>query len=97
MKMSKKVKLVLLSSLALGVSGCSRHQDEGVADVAAVPPNPHGNWWYFHSSSSPSGFGFSSTGHSGISTSTSSGFKPSAAVSSRGGFGTAGHAFGASS
>lgn len=105
-RMTKNLGLVLISS-SLILNGCAHHsptqneKQEGEPQTMQ-PVGPH--WWYFHHGGTYSGSSFhpGTTSHSGGVTSSSGfrsgsgGFKASPSVSSRGGFGASGHAFGSS-
>lgn len=100
-KMTKKVNLVLISSLIL--NGCSHHvpqQSQDEPDQQTQINQGIMPFWYFHNSPMRS-TGYTSGGSrvsstsSGFRPSTGAGFRSSPSVSSRGGFGMSGRSFGA--
>jgi hypothetical protein len=98
-RMTKNLGLVLISS-SLILAGCSRHSPEQDPNQnAAVNGSGGTNWWYFHHSTggfTGSGPGATSGGFVSGGGARSGGFTASSSVSSRGGFGASGHAFGGS-
>jgi len=96
---TKKIGLVLISS-SLILHGCAHHTPEQDPAQEGQPAAQGGGtgWWYFHHSGG-GGFHPGRTSGGGVVVGgggRSGGFTSSPSVSARGGFGSAGHAFGGS-